>query len=80
MTMGIVVVASFGGTGWYRTRCDDDVDLETHEFGRKRGEAIKFPSANRHSTTMFFPSTYSSSRSPCWNASMRAAWQQAGTI
>src|SRR5262249_46312487 len=37
------------------------------------GKRSSFPSADRHSITMFFPSTYPSSRSPCLNASMRAA-------
>src|SRR5262250_855405 len=36
--------------------------------GRRSG----FPSAYRHSMTIFFPSTYPSSRRPCRNASMRA--------
>src|SRR5262249_45703198 len=36
--------------------------------GRRSG----FPSVYRHSMTIFFPSTYPSSRRPCRNASMRA--------
>src|SRR4029453_9332169 len=36
------------------------------------GGASSFPPCGRHSITMFFPSTYPSSRSPCRNASMRA--------
>ena len=37
------------------------------------GRPSCFPSAHRHSMTMFFPSTYPSSRRPCRNASVRAA-------
>ena len=36
------------------------------------GRRSSFPSADRHSMTMFFPSTYPSSRRPCRNASVRA--------
>jgi hypothetical protein len=42
------------------------------KLGRERGEAIEFSSAYRHSMTMFFPSTYPSSRSPCRNAPVRS--------
>src|SRR5215467_4817355 len=35
-----------------------------------------FPSADRHSMTIFFPSTYPSSRSPCRNASTRATLEE----
>src|SRR4030095_5756453 len=37
------------------------------------GRRSDFPSACRRSMTMFFPSTYPSSRRPCRNASMRGA-------
>ena len=42
MTMGIVAVASLAARGSCRTADDDDVYFETHEFGRKRGQAIEF--------------------------------------
>mgnify|MGYP001078260436 CR=1 FL=1 len=32
-----------GSTGWYRTTRDNDVDPETHQLSRERGEAIAFP-------------------------------------
>ena len=40
--MGIVVVASLAARVGWRTGGDDDIHLETHELGRKRGEAIEF--------------------------------------
>ena len=41
MTMGIVTVASLAARVVCRTTGDDDVYLETHEFGRQRGESIE---------------------------------------
>ena len=43
MTMGIVAVASLAARVAVGTTRDDDVYLETHQFGRERGEAIEFP-------------------------------------
>ena len=63
MTMGIVLVASLAARVG-RTSRDDDVHLETHQFGSMRGSRSSFPSAYRYSMTMFFPSTYPSSRRP----------------
>ena len=42
MTMGIVDGCFLGSTGRWRTARDDDVHLETHQLGRKRGKAIWF--------------------------------------
>ncbi len=44
----------------------------TSSAARPRSRSA-LPSANRHSITMFFPSTYPSSRRPCRNASIRTA-------
>ena len=42
ITMGIVVVASLAARVAVGPARDDNVYFETHEFGRKRGEAIEF--------------------------------------
>ena len=44
-----------GGTGCCRTSRDNDLYLETDQFSGKAGRRSSFPSAYRHSITMFFP-------------------------
>src|SRR5206468_7307486 len=64
---------SFSGTGWRWATGNNDVYLETYWFGGKAGRRSGFPSAYRHSMTMFFPSTYPRSLKSCLNASVRYA-------
>jgi hypothetical protein len=58
-----------------RTNCELRLTGSAAKFGRRSS----FPSAYRDSMTMFFPSTYPSSRSRWRNASMRADTAEAGT-
>ena len=74
MTMGIVLVASLAA----RVAPPPPPVTMTSTFNRtnsaERAERrSSFPSACRYSMTMFFPSTYPSSRRPWRNASIRAA-------
>gem|GEM_PF-2323429 len=72
-TMEIVVVASLAA------RVTDGPAVTMISTLRRTSSAASsrsrsaFPSAYRNSTTMFFPSTYPSSRSPSRNAAIRAA-------
>ena len=63
--------------GLRRTSRDDDVYLETHQFGGERGEPIKFslrrPILNDND---IFPSSIPSSRRPCRNASIRPRYRR----
>ena len=64
MTMGIVVVASFAARV---TDAPDEKMMSTlrrTSSAASAGSRSSFPSADRHSMTMFFPSTYPSSRKP----------------
>src|SRR5215470_15805138 len=74
MTMGIVVVACLAE----RVGCGPAVTmtstLRRTSSPASEGRRSDFPSANRHSMKMFFPSIYPSSRSPCRNASMPLVW------
>ena len=45
-----------GGRGGRCTRRNNNVYLETDQLSRELREPIDFPSADRHSMTMFFPS------------------------
>src|SRR5215471_10786372 len=74
MTMGIVLVASLAA----RVAPPPPPVTITSTFNRTNSAAradrrSSFPSACRYSMTMFFPSTYPSSRRPSWNASVRGA-------
>ena len=73
MTMGIVTVASLAGRVDAGPAVTMTSTLRRTSSAASSGRRSSFPSAYRHSMTMFFPSTYPSSRSPCRNASMRAA-------
>ncbi len=78
MTIGIVEVASFTtrvsvGPGETMTST-----LRRTSSAASSGRRSNFPSANRHSMTMFLPSSYPSSRSPWRNASVRAINAEAG--
>src|SRR5215813_2439549 len=74
MTMGIVLVASLAA----RVAPPPPPVTITSTFNRTNSAAraerrSSSPSACRYSMTMFFPSTYPSSRRPSWNASVRGA-------
>src|SRR5262245_32820113 len=78
MTMGIVAVAALAA----RVGVGPGVTI-TSTFRRTNsaasaGRRSSFSSAARHSMTMFFPSTYPSSRSPWRNASMRYGFAERG--
>ena len=62
--MGIVLVASLAARIAVAPADNDDVHLETHQLGRVLGIRSSFPSRDRHSMTMFFPSMYPRSRRP----------------
>jgi hypothetical protein len=54
------------------TRRDDDIHIEAHQFGRQRGEAIKFSvSISILDDNIFFPLRTRGSRNPCRNPSVR---------
>ena len=73
MTMGIVEVASLAARVAVGPPVTMMSTLRRTSSAASAGRRSSFPSAYRHSMTMFFPSTYPSSRRPCRNASMRAA-------
>ena len=73
MTIGIVVVTSFAAPLDVEPPVTITSTLRRTSSAARSGSRSNFPSAHRHSMTMFFPSTYPSSRRPCRNASMRAA-------
>ncbi len=72
MTMGIVEVASLAARVAVGPAVTMTSTLRRTSSAASAGRRSSFPSADRHSMTMFFPSTYPSSRRPCRNASMRA--------
>ena len=59
------------GTGCCGTTRDDYSTLSRTSSAASAERRSRFPSADRHSMTMLFPSTYPSSRRPCRNASAR---------
>ena len=73
MTMGIVTVASLARRVDIEPPVTITSTLRRTSSAASAGTRSSFPSAYRCSMTMFFPSTYPSSRRPCRNASMRAA-------
>src|SRR5688500_11643399 len=73
MTIGIIEVASLAGRVVVGPVVTMTSTLRRTSSAASAGSRSSFPSAYRHSTTMFFLSTYPSSRKPCRNASMRSA-------
>ena len=72
MTMGIVAVASLAGRVAAGPPETITSTLRRTSSAASAGTRSSFPSAYRDSMTMFFPSTYPSSRRPWRNASMRS--------
>src|SRR5215510_318587 len=72
MTIGIVAVAFLAGPVAPKPPVTMISTLRRASSAASAGRRSFFPSADRHSMIMFFPSTYPSSRRPCRNASMRA--------
>src|SRR5262245_48729374 len=72
MTIGIVAVAFLAGPVAPKPPVTMISTLRRTSSAASAGRLSSFPSADRRSMTMVFPSTYPRSRSPCWNASMRA--------
>ena len=73
MTIGIVEVAPLAGPVAVGPLVTMASTLSRTSSAASAGSRSSFPSACRRSMTIFFPSTYPSSRRPCWNASMRGA-------
>jgi hypothetical protein len=73
MTIGIVEVAPLAGWVAVGPLVTMTSTLSRTNSVASAGSRSSFPSACRRSMTMFFPSTYPSSRRPCRNASMRGA-------
>ena len=65
MTMGIVTVASLAGRVDSAPPVTMTSTLRRTSSAASAGRRSSFPSPYRHSMTIFFPSTYPSSRRPC---------------
>ena len=72
MITGMVVVAFLAALVSAGPPVTISSTLRRTRSAARSGSRSKFPSAHRYSMTMFFPSTYPSSRRPRWSASMRA--------
>ena len=72
ITIGIVTVASLAARVDLAPPVTMTSTLRRTKSAARARCRCSFPSESRHSMTMFFPSTYPSSRSPCRNASTRA--------
>jgi hypothetical protein len=71
MTIGIVVVTSFVARVDVGPPATMTSTLRRASSAPRSGSRSNFPSAYRHSMTMFLPSTYPCSRKPCRKASVQ---------
>ena len=80
MTMGIVTVASLAERVPAEPAVTMTSTLERASSTARVVTSFDLPSPNRYSMTIFFPSTYPSSRNPSRNASTRVATTDADAV